>query len=225
MAATQLQPQRTARRRVSVIPRRSGPIPGATLVDQDLLASVHFSNHVLERFAERTGLPLAGRAVLEPIVKDLLLQEGLRVPSPPGWARVRKAPFYMQAGSWLLFTGRPNPRAGAGHRTITTVVARDDRIWLTALARGEIETPPPRLVKPPTLEHVRLRSSIATVLRRHGSPLTVPGEIRAAHRELQRHAERTLASHKAEWERGEHEQQAARERARERHLARHGFIA
>ncbi len=124
MAATQLQYQRTARRRVSVIPRRSGPIPGATLVDQDLLANVHFSNHVLERFAERTGLPLAGRAALEPIVKDLLLQEGLRVPSAPGWARVRKAPFYMQAGSWLLFTGRPNPRAGAGHLTITTVVAR-----------------------------------------------------------------------------------------------------
>ena len=225
MAATQLQYQRNARRHVSVIPRRSGPIPGATLVDQDLLASVHFSNHVLERFAQRTGLPLTGRAQLEAIVEDLLLQEGLRVPNQPGWAHVRKAPFYLQAGSWLLFTGRPNPRAGAGHRTITTVVAQQDRTWPSALERGEIETPPPRLLSPPTPDKVALRSSIATVLGRHGSPLALLGELRATHRDRQSQADRAFTRAVADGELAEREHQAARARAREKHLIRHGFLA
>jgi hypothetical protein len=224
MTSTELGLQRKARRRVSVIPRRSGPIPGATLVGEDLLATVHFSNHVLVRFAQRTGLSLAGRAALEPIVKDLLLQEGLRVPYQPGWARVRSAPFYLQAGSWLLFTGRPNPRAGAGHLTLTTVVAREDRTWAAALERDEIATPPPLPNRRPTLERVAVGSSVAIALRQRSSPLKLPAAIRATHRGRQREAELAFASALADWELAERQHEATRALAHEQHLARHGFI-
>lgn len=226
MAPARLELKRTARRRVSVIPRRSGPIPGATLVEENLLASVEFSNHVLERFAQRTGLPLAGRAALEPIVQDLLLQEGLRVSSPPRWANLGKpAPFYLQAGSWLLFVGRPNPRAGAGHRRITTVVnAAPDHTWAGALERGEIATPPPRLTGRPKPERVTVGSSIAVALRRGGSPLKLGAAIKATHRERKRQAELAFASDLADWETAERQHEATRARAREQHLARHGFL-
>jgi hypothetical protein len=212
---------------VSVIPRRSGPIPGATLVEEDLLASVQFSNHVLERFAERSGLPLAGRATLEPIVRDLLLQEGLRVASPPRWARLGKpAPFYLQAGSWLLFVGRPNPRAGAGHRRITTVVnAAPDRTWAAAFARGEIATPPPLPNGRPNLERVAVGSSVAIALRQSSSPLKLPATIKGTHRKRQRQADLAFASALADWETVERQHEATRARAHEEHLARHGFLS
>jgi len=210
---------------VSVIPRRSGPIPGATLVEGNLLASVHFSNHVLERFAQRAGLPLAGRAALEPTVKDLLLQEGLRVPYQPGWAGVEEAPFYLQAGSWLLFLGRPNPRGGAGHLTITTVVAREKRTWAEALARGEIATPPPLPTARPKPERVAVGLSIAIALRQSSSPLKLPATIKATHRKRQRQADLAFASALADWETVERQHEATRARAHEEHLARHGFLS
>jgi hypothetical protein len=225
MALVRQELQRTARRRVSVIPRRSGPIPGATLVEGNLLASVHFSNHVLERFAQRTGLPLAGRAALEPIVKDLLLQEGLRVPYQPGWAGVQEAPFYLQAGSWLLFLGRPNPRGGAGHLTITTVVAREKRTWAEALARGEIATPPPLRTARPKPERVAVGLSIVIALRQGGSPLKLPAAINATHRERQLQAERAFDQALADWVSAARQHEAERARAREKHLARHGFLS
>ena len=217
---------RDARRHVSVIPRRCGPISGACLVTHQLLDHVGFSDHALERFAERAGLPYESRAVLEPVVRDLLLQEGLRVGRPPRWARLREpAPLYLQAGFWLLFVGRPNPRGGPDGRTITTVInASPDRTWAKALERGDIATPLPRLIARPTLERAALRSSIASALAGHPSPLRVLGAIVATHRRHQEEAELAYARALADWERAEREHKILRARANEEHLVRHGFV-
>jgi hypothetical protein len=230
MSTTALEP-RTRKRPISVIPRRCGAISGARLVDGELLARVNFSDHALERFRERAGLELHSRAALEPIVRDLLLQEGLRVPSSPRWARLRRpapwepVPLYLQAGFWMLFVGRPDPRSGPSYRTITTAItAAPDRTWTTALARGEIGTPPPPALERPTLEEVSLRSSVTAAIRADSSPLGWLAGIGATHRERKAAALRAHADAIADQERSEREYQAAREHAREKHLTRHGFL-
>lgn len=218
-----LERDRRSPRRVSVIPRRCGPIPGATLVDEQLLALVQFSDHALERFAERAGLPRGDRASLEAIARDLLLQEGLRVPRPPRWAHVRAAPFYLQAGSWLLFIGRPCPRRRDGRKEITTVISARNRSWAAALSHGDIATPSPLRVPAPTGQHVALRQSVAAALGRRYSPLGFLRAVAAIHRERRENAELRFAGALRQWETDERMRTAARQRARARHLSRHGF--
>ena len=239
MPATRLQPHLDppatrpprARRQVSVIPRRCGPISGARLTDRDLLARVRISDHALQRFAERAGLKLNSRAELTRIVEDLLLQEGLCVPSPPPWAHLRRpspwepTPLYLQAGFWMLFVARPDPRSGPSYRKITTaIVAAPDRTWAQALERGDIGTPPPPGLPTPAIETISRRSSVAIALRRYRSPVTLLGGIGALHRERQQSATRAYAAAIAERDRVDGEYRAARERARDAHLRRHGFL-
>lgn len=219
MASTQLDARSVDGRRVSVFPRRCGPVLGATLVEEQLLASVAFSDHALQRFAERTGIAERQPAAIEETIRDLLLQEGLRVPRAPRWAHVRTAPFYLQAGDYLLFTGRPGRRAGSRSHTITTVVANGEQTWAQALAHGDIATPPPRPPEPPRPPAPGILASLARVRSPRGL-LDLP----RAHRAHQRSASAALVAARVAWEREGRAHQVARETARRKHLARHGFL-
>lgn len=57
------------------------------LLDPAALSQVGFTDHAIQRFAQRAGLTTTHRAVVEPIIRDLLAQEGLIAHRPPLWAR------------------------------------------------------------------------------------------------------------------------------------------
>jgi hypothetical protein len=117
-----------------------------------------FSDHALVRFAERAGLPARDRATLEPLLRDLLVQEGRMVSKRPRWARSRNtADAYVQVGDWLLLICRHDVRR-PGSLTVVTVVG-EGATWERAAERGLVLTPPP-VARP------RLRERIAAVLRR-----------------------------------------------------------
>jgi hypothetical protein len=220
--ATELQTRRLARTVTSPIPRRLGPVPGATLVDGDLLATVGFTDHALLRFAERSGLKFSGRQLLDPIVRDLLSNEGLRVPEPPEGVRLSKeADFYMQAGTWLLFLGYGPP----GRRSITTVVQIGPKLsWKAALARGRIATPVPITVSEPRQHPVTLTSSVTRAWAGPSRLRQLLG-LGAEHHARQQAAARGYARALKEWTARRSEYDEQRARAHERHLVRHGFTA
>lgn len=118
--------------------------PRARLVDRKLLGTVGFTDHAIERFAERAGLDAAGRAGVEPIARDLLMQEGRAVASPPAWYRSSNAADgYLQAGEWMLFICRVSRRQPGGMDVVTVVSNGDRTPWAKARKRGLILTPPP----------------------------------------------------------------------------------
>lgn len=201
-------------RAISRFPRRSGPVLGATLVDAQLLAVVGFTDHALERFIHRTGIAPADRAAIERIVRDLLLQEGLRVPRPPQWAHVTPAPFYLQAGNYLLFVGRPGRKGSVRSHTISTVIAHDDWTWAEALAHGALGTPPPP-ARPSSAHPPRLLDSLGRV-RSVGGLLGLLGAHRAREADARVQAQ-------ADFERQARDYVTQRRAARERHLSLHGF--
>jgi len=203
--------------KVSRFPRRCGPVPGAGLVDAQLLAVVGFSDHAIQRFAERTGIRERGRHAVEPLARDLLRQEGLRVPRRPNWAGSRQAPFYLQVGEWLLFVGRKDTRGG--RILLTTVIAHEDWTWTEALAHGEVGTPPPLRAEPRPAAGLGL-GGIARALVGREHTGGVLARVRRARRDAQLAQAAVLAAYAAE--RREHD--AARAAAHRRHLARHGFI-
>jgi hypothetical protein len=117
-------------------------------VDHQLLANVGFSDHAIERFASRAGLKTTARRVVEPLVRELLVREGMVVADRPPWARSRNtADLYLQLGEWMLFIAM---RAGAASRrtfeVVTVVNGAEDTDWRKALRRGYIvSTPPPEI--------------------------------------------------------------------------------
>lgn len=230
MSVTRAQPT-VGQRRVSVIPRRCGPISGAQLVDRDLLARVSVSTHALERFAERAGVPAGARAELEPLIRDLLEQEGLVVIKPPRWARLRRpsayaqTPLYLQAGFWMLFVCKPDPRSGPSHWTITTVVTEDPTwTWPAAVSARRIGTPPPPDGAPPAPEPITLSSSVALALARTRSPVRLPRVISTVHEARKQASARRHAIALQQWRREHRSYERARHQAHARHLRRHGFV-
>lgn len=130
---------------IELIPRSR---PGGVPVGPELLERVGFTDHAITRFAQRAELASSSRAVIEPIVRDLLLDEGRVVSAPPPWARSRNsADLLLQLGNWMLLIGCHDPLR-AGHYSIVTAVngqAGDN--WGKAKRRGYISTPPPRVVR------------------------------------------------------------------------------
>ena len=107
---------------------------------------IGFTDHALERFASRAGLPTSRRSVIEPIIRDLLLSEGWVVSERPRWARSRNAAdLYLQLGDWMLLIGRRDEsNADRGRYAIVTVVnGAAGTTWRAAAKRGYILTPPP----------------------------------------------------------------------------------
>lgn len=199
---------------------------GICLVDLELLNRVGFTDHAIERFATRAGLATGSRHIVEPIIRDLLLQEGLVVAKRPHWARSHNtADLYLQLGEWMLFIGRREPES---HYAIVTVVnGPEDTTWREALRRGYIFTPPPSLILDARWGGPSLLMSAILALRdsRAGpGPESLFSAIRREHGARREHAEaayeRALAAALGQTDR---RREKARRRARQRHLARYGL--
>jgi hypothetical protein len=108
------------------------------------LEQVGFTDHALERFAARAGLATDSRAVLEPLIRRLLLREGAVVFERPHWARSRNtADVYLQLGEWMLFIGCRREEPRRGYAIVTVVNGPRGNDWSHAWRRGYVATPPP----------------------------------------------------------------------------------
>lgn len=210
---------------------RHGPIAtpyAVSLVPPEVLSRVGFTDHAIERFSARAGLATTSRRVVEPLIRDLLLQEGLVVAERPHWARSRNtADLYLQLGEWMLFIGCRQPSRLAHYTIVTVVNGPDGTTWRQAVRRGYVFTPPPPLILDETGGHHSFLVSIVAALwdrRASRSRETVLGAIRLTHRartertevEPEREIASLLVADDPQWTR-------SRQRARQRHLARYRF--
>lgn len=157
-----------------------------SLVLPDLLARVGFTDHAIERFAIRAGLTTSSRHIVEPIIRDLLLQEGLVVTERPRWARSRNtADLYLQLGEWMLFIGRRQSPQTPNFAIVTVINGREDTTWRQALRRGYIFTAPPPLLIDGSRSRPSLLVSVLVALRARRS-----SRVRARRRTRQRHLTR-----------------------------------
>ncbi|ADB52885.1 hypothetical protein [Conexibacter woesei] len=195
----------------------------AQLVDRDVLGRVGFTDHAIERFAERAGLDTAQRRAVEPIARDLLMQEGRVVGTPPAWYRSSNtADGYLQTGDWLLFVCRASRRRASAYDVVTVLCNGDSTTWSRALDRRLIYTPPPLPAAPaPRRRRVGWAGSIVAGLRlrRERGGIGRLEAIRQAHRE-RRHAASAagLEADRAAYDAARRRHREARERARERHV-------
>jgi hypothetical protein len=217
-------PRSDARRKGST--RRQGQrLSGARLVDRRLLDSIRFTDHCLEQFAKRAGLPTTKRPELESVIEDLLECEGLRVSRRPKWARsLNSAPLYLQAGEWMLFIGRYDRRLGPGYYSIVTVVnGPEHNTWEHALSRRYIFTPPPLQITPPTSARIGLLQSITQTIAERPAEMGLVAGIRRTHRVRSERAHAAYEKDLADYRDSERRYGRAREQAREQHLRRYGF--
>ncbi len=125
-----------------------------------------FTDHALQRFAQRAGLDAHSRVTIEPIIRDLLSQEGHFVDEPPHWARSRnRADRYVQVGDWLLLICRYDERRAGGLTVVTVVNGPEGTTWQRALEIGYIGTPLPQRFPAPPRPFVSIWQSILTGLR------------------------------------------------------------
>jgi len=130
-----------------------------------VLAGVGFTDHAIDRFAERAGLGTAARPRVEPVIQDLLLQEGFITTEQPRWARSQNtAECYLQLGDWMLFVLRADRRRPGCFTAVTVVNGPADNDWAMALRRGYILTPSPPRYEPLPPVRVSLVGCIRVVL-------------------------------------------------------------
>jgi hypothetical protein len=195
----------------------------AQLIDRGLLGHVGFTDHAIQRFAQRTGIDVVERGAVEPIARDLLVQEGRVVATPPRWYRSSNvADRYLQAGEWLLFICRRS-RVRAGSYDVVTVVNNGDRTtWATARDRGLIFTPPPlRAARRPRRRRAGLFASIAAGLRlrrESAEPIGRFAAIARAHRDRRRTFGEDRQARRAEQEQQRVRHREEREQAHARHV-------
>lgn len=114
------------------------------VVEPAMLSRIGLTDHAVVRFATRAGLTTDDRAVVTPLVRQLLTVEGRIVRTRPRWSGLRDdADLYLQVGEWMLLIGCHDERR-AGRYSIVTVITRSgDRTWRRAWRRGHVATPPP----------------------------------------------------------------------------------
>ena len=157
-----------------------GVSPQAKLVDHGVVQSLDFTNHAIERFAERTGLPTADRRWVEPIVRDLLQVEGRIVDRRPGWGRSSNdADLYVQVGEWLLFLCQRETRPGRPPYAVVTVISNAGMDWRTARARGLVFTPAPLPYEQPPQRHRGKWGESFTAARKSGKAKGLRGLLDA----------------------------------------------
>jgi hypothetical protein len=182
------------------------PARRSALVDRHLLAQLGITDHAVLRFAQRAGLPTARRGAIEPLMRDLLVQEGRIVTTQPRWARSRnEADFYVQVGDWMLFLCRASRRRLGNLDVVTVVVSRAAPTWAAACERGLLGTPPPFDRPRPRRRRLGWRGLLGR--RRH---------------ELRRVRDEQHAAALVAYDEARRAHAAARERAHAAHVHRHG---
>lgn len=195
--------------------------PRSALVDRRLLAQLGITDHAVLRFAQRAGLPTARRGAIEPLMRDLLVQEGRIVTTQPRWARSRnEADFYVQVGEWMLFLCRASRRRLGNLDVVTVVVSRAAPTWEAACERGLLGTPPPLDRPRPRRPRVGWRETLAAARASQRR-----GRLRAllaARRDLRRARDERHAAALVAYDEAGRTHAAQRERAHAAHLRRHG---
>ena len=194
------------------------------LVDDGLQRRLGFTDHALERFGQRAGLGARDRATLEPVLRDLLTQEGRVVAARPRWARSQNpADAYIQVGEWLLLICRHDPRRPGALTVVTVINGPAGTTWGRALDRGLVLTPPPLRLAKPRRPPLRLAETIRAAVRNDaekpgGTLARVLAAVRARRAvRRQEHRER-VAAYAARRD----EQLERRRRALAEHRRRHG---
>jgi hypothetical protein len=136
------------------------------LVDDGLQGRLGFANHAIERFGERAGLEARDRSTLEPVLRDLLTQEGRVVSDRPRWARsANPADAYIQVGDWLLLICRHDLRRPGRLTVVTVLNGPRGTTWERALRRGLLGTPPPLALAKPKRSRLHLGGAAREAVR------------------------------------------------------------
>jgi hypothetical protein len=111
---------------------------------------IGFSEHALERFCERGGVPARPRPELERALRALVARDGRVVHDRPRWADSRRdADVFVQVGGWLLLVLMRDPRRGDEAYTAVTVLGREGiTSWPAAHRHGLTRVRPPRWARP-----------------------------------------------------------------------------
>lgn len=132
-------------------------MPPAQLPTQRL--RIGWTDHALERFCERAGVPARPRPELEQQLRRLVASDGSVVPDRPRWADSRnEADVFVQIGGWLLVVLMRDDRRGEDAYSAVTVLGREGWAdWPAAHARGLTRVRPPRWARPSLLARVAAR--------------------------------------------------------------------
>lgn len=201
-------------------PQASAP---STIVTPARLAAIGFSDHAIERFAQRAGITPTHRTIIEPLIRDLLLLEGMVTATAPRWALSRnRAPLYLQLSDWMLFILRPDGGHPSQLVAVTVINRPTDNDWVTALRRGHIGTPPPPRLHPLPNGRVDWRDCLrdALSLRRQDSGIGFVRGLLLARRAARSRAHDHVAMVSDANEELLREYNGARTAARERHVRR-----
>jgi hypothetical protein len=111
---------------------------------------IGYSDHALQRFCERGGVPARSRAELEGALRALVARDGRVVHDRPRWADSRRdADVFVQIGGWLLLVLMRDPRRGDDAFTAVTVLGREGiTSWPAAQEHGLTRVRPPRWARP-----------------------------------------------------------------------------
>lgn len=112
---------------------------------------IGWTDHALERFCERAGVPRRSRPELEAQLRRLVARDGSVVHDRPPWADSRnEADLFVQIGGWLLVVLMRDERGDEHAFTAVTVLGREGWAnWPAAHARGLTRVRPPRWARPP----------------------------------------------------------------------------
>lgn len=198
--------------------------PERMLITEQHQRNLGFTNHALERFAERAGITAHSWRALESVLRDLLYQEGRVVPERPHWARSQNtADAYIQVGEWLLLICRHDELRRGALTVVTSVNGPEGNTWSRALEAGYIETPMPQVLSTPRLQHTSLWESIkiARDCRGPGQPHFV-GRVRRTHSARRAEAQDAYETLLHKYHKAVRAYEARRARAREHHIQRYG---
>jgi hypothetical protein len=111
---------------------------------------IGYSDHALQRFCERGGVPARSRAELEGALRALVARDGRVVHDRPRWAHSRRdADVFVQVGGWLLLVLMRDPRRGEDAFTAVTVLGREGiTSWPSAHQHRLTRVRPPRWARP-----------------------------------------------------------------------------
>jgi hypothetical protein len=134
-------------------------VPPSTATLPTRRLRIGWTDHALERFCERAGVPERPRPELEAQLRRLVARDGNVVLDRPRWADSRnEADVFVQIGGWLLVVLVHDERGGPEDMTAVTVLGREGWAdWPAAHARGLTRVRPPRWVRPSLLQRLRRR--------------------------------------------------------------------